>query len=88
MLLIYSDPSAQPDYESPEGQAEFQEWIRYSQELGESGALVKGDPLEAPETATTVRGAGGEIVHTDGPVQRGCRVRHSTTWTGRTSTAP
>jgi hypothetical protein len=67
MLLIYGDPSAAPDYESPEGQAEFQQWIRYTQELGEAGALVKGDPLEPAETATTVRGAGGEIVHTDGP---------------------
>ena len=67
MLLIYGDPSAAPDYESPEGQAEFQEWFRYTEELAQAGALIKGDPLEPAETATTVRGAGGEIVHTDGP---------------------
>ena len=67
MLLIYGDPSAAPAYDSPEGQAEYQEWFRYTEELAQAGALVKGDPLEPPETATTVRGAGGEIVHTDGP---------------------
>ncbi len=67
MLLIYGDPSAAPDYESPEGQAEFQQWMRYTEELGESGQLISGRALQPAETATTVRGAGGEIVHTDGP---------------------
>jgi len=67
MLLIYGDESAAPDYQSPEGQAEMAQWNRYTQELAESGALVSGDALQPAETATTVRGAGGEIVHTDGP---------------------
>jgi hypothetical protein len=67
MLLIYGDPSAAPDYESPEGQAEFQQWMSYTQELAQSGALKAGEALQPHQTATTVRVRDGETLTTDGP---------------------
>lgn len=66
-LLIYGDPSAAPDYDSPEGQAEFQHWMSYTEELAKSGQLKAGEALQPHETATTVRVRGGETLHTDGP---------------------
>ncbi len=66
-LLIYGDPSAAPDYESPEGQAEFQHWMSYTQELTQSGHLKAGEALRPRENATTVRVRDGETLNTDGP---------------------
>jgi len=66
-LLIYGDPSAAPDYESPEGQAEMQHWMSYTQELAESGQMKAGEALHPGQTATTVRVRDGETLHTDGP---------------------
>ena len=66
-LLIYGDPSAAPDYASPEGQAEFQHWMSYTEELGKSGVLKAGEALQPKETATTARQRDGEPVITDGP---------------------
>ncbi len=66
-LLIYGDPATDLDPESPEGQAEFQQWFTYTQELEQSGALRAGDPLQPATTATTVRERGGERLVTDGP---------------------
>ena len=66
-LLIYSDPSAAPDYESPEGEAEFQQWMDYTQELAQSGVLKAGEALQPHQTATSVRVRNGETLTTDGP---------------------
>jgi hypothetical protein len=66
-LLIYGDPSAAPDYESPEGQQEFQHWMTYTQELGATGNLRAGEALQPHQTATTVRVRDGETLVTDGP---------------------
>ncbi len=66
-LLIYGDPATDLDPESPEGQAEFQQWFTYTQELEQAGVLRAGDPLEPATTATTVRERGGERLVTDGP---------------------
>jgi hypothetical protein len=67
MLLIYGAQDAGPAPDSPEGQAEFQEWMTYSQRLADSGAMVSGAPLQETTTATTVRVRDGEDVVTDGP---------------------
>jgi hypothetical protein len=66
-LLIYGDPGAAPDYESPEGQAEFQQWMSYTEDLGKAGILKAGEALQPKETATSVRVRGGERMLTDGP---------------------
>jgi hypothetical protein len=66
-LLIYGDPSAGPDYESPEGQAEFQQWMAYDQAIRESGGYQAGQALQPAPTATTVRSRNGDTLTTDGP---------------------
>jgi hypothetical protein len=66
-LLIYGDPSDAPDYQSPEGQAEFQQWMAYDQSLRESGAFQAGQALQPAQTATTVRNRNGDTLTTDGP---------------------
>jgi hypothetical protein len=66
-MLIYGDPSAGPDFESPEGQAVFQQWMAYDQSLRESGAFQSGQALQPAQTATTVRSRNGETLTTDGP---------------------
>ena len=66
-MLIYGDPSAAPDMQSPEGEAQMQRWTSYTQELAESGALRAGEALQPTETATTVRKRDGRMLTTDGP---------------------
>ena len=67
MLLIYDDPATGPAEGSPEAQAEFQNWMAYSQAMSEAGAMQGGDALQPIATATTVRVRGGERVVSDGP---------------------
>jgi hypothetical protein len=65
MLLIYTPAEGGP---SPEQlQAEFPAWGAYTQALQDAGVMVAGAPLEATDTATTVRVRNGDTVVTDGP---------------------
>jgi len=64
MLLIAGDPNAVTD-ESDD--AIFQEYMRFTQEIVDSGEMVSGDPLQGVETATTVRVRDGKRSTTDGP---------------------
>ena len=67
MLLIYDDPATGPAEGSPEAQAEFQNWMAYSQAMSEAGAMQSGAALQPIATATTVRVRGGERVVSAGP---------------------
>jgi hypothetical protein len=67
MLLIYSDPESDPVPQSPEWQAEMDNWYAYNSEVQASGKFLAGDPLQGRETATTVRVRNGELLTTDGP---------------------
>ena len=67
MLLIYNDPADAPADDSPEGFAEFQAWMTYTQDLRDAGVLLDGDPLEPIAAATTVRKRDGETLLVDGP---------------------
>jgi hypothetical protein len=67
MLLIYSDPAVMPVPGTPEQAEAHDHWVRYSQELAASGALLAGDALQGTETATTVRVRSGDTLTTDGP---------------------
>ena len=68
MLLIYDDPTSSPAPDSPEAQAEFGEYGAFSQSVQDNGQFVSGAPLQATDTATTVRvNGGGEAVLSDGP---------------------
>ncbi|MEA2423308.1 MAG: hypothetical protein QOF55_2407 [Thermoleophilaceae bacterium] len=66
MLLIYAEgePGAGTEEEREQMGAAF---AKYSQDLAEAGAIVGGDPLQPPTSATTVRAQGGETTTTDGP---------------------
>jgi hypothetical protein len=64
MLLIYVEGESDPAGPGEETAAAF---AKYSQDLVEAGAMVGGDPLQPPTTATTVRSSGGELLTSDGP---------------------
>ena len=65
MLLIYGDPAeAVP---ADEQDAQYAEWLNYTNALVASGAMVNGAPLEGTEAAKTVRVRGGDTQLSDGP---------------------
>ena len=66
MLLIYTSPDI-PEPAPAEAEAEMAKWFSYSESLVAAGAMVGGDPLEGPVTATTVRVRDGKRLVTDGP---------------------
>jgi hypothetical protein len=65
LILIYGDPTATMD--AAESEAEMGKWFTYTQELQAAGAMVAGEALKGPDTATTVRAVDGRVLHTDGP---------------------
>ncbi len=66
LLLLYSTPDAGPQGEE-EMAAEMPAWFAYTEELTQAGAMVGGEALQMPDTATTVRLRDGERLMTDGP---------------------
>jgi hypothetical protein len=65
MLLLYV--SERPEPGTPEA-AEFYPPIgEFYEECAERGVLVAADPLQRPETATTVRVRDGDVLQVDGP---------------------
>jgi hypothetical protein len=67
MLLIYVDPTAGPDPQSPEGREQTARWFTYTEDLQSAGVHRSGEGLQPPNTATTVSVRDGERVVTDGP---------------------
>jgi hypothetical protein len=65
MLLIYGDPADAPAPDQQE--AQYEEWLNYTNSLMATGAMVSGAPLEAADAATTVRQRDGKTVLHDGP---------------------
>jgi hypothetical protein len=61
LLLIYVPTDVTPD------PSQHARWMRYTQDLQESGALVAGDALQGLDTAQTVRVRDGETLVVDGP---------------------
>ncbi len=66
-LLIYENPETFVDREQPEDLEYFGAWRAYHRALVDAGVYVTGDPLHAPETATTVRQRDGRKHIQDGP---------------------
>jgi hypothetical protein len=64
MLLIYSAADAPPPEDMD---AQMQRWFDYTQALRDAGAMVSGEALNPPGTASTVRVRDGETLVTDGP---------------------
>jgi len=70
-LLIYENPETFADrepVEDSEGRAAYYgAWRTYYRSMVDAGIYVGGDPLHAPETATTVRHRDGRKQIQDGP---------------------
>lgn len=66
-LLIYESPEAFASRKSEGNDPYTGAWRAYHKALVEAGAFVGGDPLEVPETATTIRIRQGKRGVQDGP---------------------
>ena len=66
-LLIYESPEAFAARNADENDPYVGAWRAYYKALVEAGVYVGGDPLQAPETGTTVRLKDGKRRVQDGP---------------------
>jgi hypothetical protein len=66
-LLIYEEPETFNNREQLEGSEYFGAWRAYYQSLVQAGVYVGGDPLQTPDTATTVSQRDGKKHIQDGP---------------------
>jgi len=66
-LLIYESPEAFASRRSDGTDPYTGAWRAYHKALVESGVFVAGDPLEVPETGTTIRIKEGKRGLQDGP---------------------
>jgi len=66
-LLIYESPKAFAARNSDKADPYLAAWRAYYKALVEADIYVGGDPLQAPETATTVRLKDGKRRVQDGP---------------------
>ncbi|HEY5032706.1 MAG TPA: YciI family protein [Actinomycetes bacterium] len=67
MLLIFTNPENWAVLSEAETGAMYGEYAAFTQRIVDSGEFVSGDPLQGPETATTVRVRAGARSSTDGP---------------------
>jgi hypothetical protein len=66
-LLIFETPEAFATRKAPESNPYLGAWRTYHKALVEAGIYVGGDPLEVPETGTTIRLMDGKRHVQDGP---------------------
>jgi hypothetical protein len=67
MLLIYSDPQAEPTYGTPEFQQMMAGFASFNETAKGDGVLCDGEALKGPETATSLRIRSGKVETMDGP---------------------
>ena len=67
LLLIYTNHDAWAELSEAESGAASAEYGTFAERVGASGELLGGEPLQGPETATTVRIRNGSRTTTDGP---------------------
>ena len=67
MLLIYGDQDGWKSRTEEENGQLMQDYMQFTQELEQSGALVDGNALQPTDTSTTVRVRNDETLTTDGP---------------------
>jgi hypothetical protein len=67
LLLIHDQESTWETMPEADRSEIFGEYMAYTNELRESGALVGANQLQPTSTATTVRVRDGEQIVTDGP---------------------
>ena len=66
-LLIYTEENPAREWTEKERQAEEAAYGEFSKEVANRGVMQGGEPLQATNTATTVRVRDGEVLTTDGP---------------------
>ena len=67
ILLIYGDQESWKSRSEEENGQIYQDYMQFTKDLQDSGAMVGGDALEPTPTATTVRVRNDETLTTDGP---------------------
>ncbi len=67
MFLIYNAEGAEPAAGSPEFDQMMQGYRKFTEEVRDAGIMREGAPLEAVDTATTVRVRNGSSSVVDGP---------------------
>ena len=67
ILLIHTNPANWSTVSEAEAGAMYAEYTAFTERIMASGEFVAGDPLQGPETATTVRVRDGARSTTDGP---------------------
>ena len=67
LCLIYEAESIMATNSDEANGKIFQDYMAFSQNIGETGHLVGGNALQPTDTATTVRVRHGETLVTDGP---------------------
>jgi hypothetical protein len=65
LLLIYSDEKAEPQPGTPEGDAHFNAYMAFTEQV--KPKMLGSNALQEVATATTVRVRGGKTATTDGP---------------------
>src|SRR5262245_6858230 len=66
-MLIYESPEAFASRKSDANDAYIAAWRAYHKAIVEAGIFVGGDPLEVPETGTTITVKDGKRRVQDGP---------------------
>jgi hypothetical protein len=66
-LLIYESPEAFASRKNDDNESYLGAWRAYHKALTDAGIFVGGDPLQLPETGTTVRLKEGKRSVQDGP---------------------
>lgn len=67
MALIYSDPTREPAYGTPEFGTMMQGYFTLNEAMKAAGHLISGEGLKGIETATSLRIKGGKVETMDGP---------------------
>lgn len=67
MLLIYTDPSNDPAYGTPEFDEMMSGYFAANEQMKVDGVLVDGEGLQGVETATSLRITSGKVETMDGP---------------------
>ncbi|MGQ0566105.1 MAG: YciI family protein [Gemmobacter sp.] len=67
MLLIYAEPAKEPVHGTPAFDEMMAGYAAFTERLKADGAMRYGEPLQGPETATTLRVRQGKVDTMDGP---------------------
>jgi hypothetical protein len=67
LALIYEGTDPNAEVSDDEREASMKEYMVFTEEVVGRGIMQGGEPLQTPETATTVRVKDGRTVTTDGP---------------------